>query len=103
MWTEDTNIPPVRWIAYTSQNIPGNQSFELGFHSSLVNMRNAYLEYCDAVGTDDVSMSVYYVPADERDAMISVAKEFDGIGCPFDYPSKIVERGPRGGTRFVNA
>src|SRR5687768_14972661 len=94
---------PVRWVSYTQQNIPGNQSFDLGFHSSLDSAREAYLSYCDAVGTDDASMSLYYVPPRERDEMTSSAKEFEGIGCPFDYPSKTVERGPRGGVRFVNA
>lgn len=31
------------------------------------------------------------------------AMEFADTGNPFDYPSKVIERGPRGGARLTNA
>lgn len=93
----------ISWISYTMQNIPGNTSIDVNYHYTLADVREAYIDYCHAVGTDDVSMSVYFVAKDEEEAMLSIAKEFEDIGCPFDYPSKVVERGPRGGVKIVNA
>lgn len=91
----------IRWISYTQRNIPGNQSLQLDFLASLSQAKEVFREFCDGVGSDDCSMLLYFVAADEKDAMVSVAKEFENIGCPFDYPAKVVERGPRGGIRFV--
>ena len=95
----------IKYISYTSQNIAGNQSFELGFHASLQGALEFYLEFCENVGTDDCCMSLYELPKNYelRQDMIHDAKEFADVGCPFDCPSKVVERGPRGGVRFVNA
>jgi hypothetical protein len=31
------------------------------------------------------------------------AMEFDGIGSPFDYPSYVIDIGPRGGTVLERA
>lgn len=92
----------IRWIGYASQNIPGNQSFDLGFFPSLQTASDAYLAYCEGVGTDDVTMTLYAVPADGLSAaeMIESAREFQDVGCPFDYPSKVIERGPRGGIKI---
>jgi hypothetical protein len=92
----------IGWISYTSQNIPGNQSFELGFHANLREVQKAYEEYCEAVGTEDVSMTIYSTIGDKDGEMVKAAKEFEGIGCPFDYPDKIIERGPHGAIKVVN-
>lgn len=88
-----TAAPRYRWISYVSQNIPGNLSFDLDRHASLDAARDAYREYCEAVGTDEASMSLY--PYSEADW--ASAEEFRTTGCPFDHPSRIIERGPLGG------
>lgn len=90
------------WISYASQSTPGNQSFQLGFHSSLAEAKGSYEGYCDAVGTNDCHMTLYYTHKAHEGRMIETAKEFEGIGCPFDYPDKIIERGPRGGIKVSN-
>jgi len=87
-----------RWISYTSQIMPGNQSFELEFHASLADAETAYEAFCYGVGTDECYSTLYAVPQDDRGPeMIESAKEFEDVGCPFDYPDRIIERGPRGG------
>lgn len=92
----------IRWISYTQQNIPGNHSFKLSFLSNLAQAREEFEEFCEEVGTEECSMSLYATNGDEGEGgMIHAAKEFDGVGCPFDYPDKMVERGTRGGIRFV--
>ncbi|MEN8656388.1 hypothetical protein ABCR94_38895 [Streptomyces sp. 21So2-11] len=87
-----------RWISYMSQNIPGNTSFTLGRHASLGAARNAYAEFCNAVGTDECSMTLY--PFSEQNW--KDAEEFKEAGC-VGYPSRIIERGPLGGVRVVEA
>lgn len=91
----------INWISYTMQNIPGNTLSDVDYHQTLSEARDAYVDYCCAVGTDECSMSLYWCGGDEE--MISTARQFEDIGCPFDYPSKIVERGPRGGIKLINA
>jgi hypothetical protein len=81
-----------RWIAYTWQ-IPFAQSAELSRHTSLASVLDAAREYSDAVGSDEVTGMVYAY-SDERWAQ---CKEFEGVGCPLDYPDRTIERGPRGG------
>ncbi len=95
----------VRWVSYTMQNIPGNILSDVNFHYSLTDALEAYVDYCRAVGTDECSMSLYGLPedADARVEMIEQAEDFEPYGCPFDYPSKIIERGPRGGVKLINA
>ncbi len=88
-----------RWIAYTQQNIPGSTSFDLSVHNSLREAEEWHRDFCRNVGTDDVSMALYPYTDENYDT----AMDFADAGCPFDYPSKIIERGPRGGLQFVNA
>lgn len=94
-----------RWISYTMQNIPGNTMSDMNIHYNISDALEAFTDYCRAVGSDECSMSLYGLPDDEaaRVEMIEQAEDFEPYGCPFDYPSKIVERGPRGGVRVVNA
>lgn len=89
-----------RWISYMSQNIPGNRSFELGFHSSLDAAKDAFATFCREVDSNDCSMSLYYAGNDQ--SMYNLAIEYKDIGCPFDCADKYIERGPRGGVRIHN-
>lgn len=82
-----------RWIAYTQQNIPGNVSFQLSRHESLIDATDAVQEFSEAVMSDECSATLYAY----SDGRWAEAVEYDGIGCPFDYPDRIIERGPRGG------
>lgn len=92
----------IRWIGYTSQSIPGNPSFELGFYTSLDEAKEALLDFCKGVYSDECSMTLYGTPSvwKERKEMIESAKDFKGVGCPFDYPDRIITRGPRGGIKI---
>lgn len=92
----------LRWVSYTQQNIPGNQSFDLRFHHNLREAKDFFHAYCVDVGYDDCSMTLYSLPGDPRDRteMIEQAKEFEDYGCPFDYPDRIIERGPLGGIKI---
>lgn len=92
----------IGWISYTSQNIPGNQSFQLGFHGTLREAQKAYEEFCEGAGTDECSMTLYSTIGDKDGEMVKAAKEYENIGCPFDYPDKIIERGPMGGIKISN-
>ncbi|MCY0941928.1 hypothetical protein [Streptomyces antarcticus] len=88
-----------RWIMYVSQNIPGNTSFDLSRHPSLESAREEFKDYCCAVYNDDCSATLYpYSPEDWE-----IAQDFKTSGCPFDYPSRIIERGPLGGIRTEKA
>lgn len=58
-----------------------------------------YLRKQERETGEQYSMSLYgYTTKDWWEA-----KGFETIGCPFDYPWKISERGPRGGLKLVNA
>jgi hypothetical protein len=94
-----SNTITYRWIMYVSQNIPGNISFDLMRAASLEDAREQYRAYCEAVFSDDCSMTLY--PYSEEDW--AEAEDFRDTGCPFDYPSKVIERGPKGGLRVINA
>ncbi|MGA4923251.1 hypothetical protein, partial [Bacillus subtilis] len=88
----------IRWISYTQQNLPGNQSFQLGFHSSLDEAKLEYASFCKGVYSDECSMTLYWCGRPGlRENMIAQAKDFEEVGCPFDYPDRVIERGPRGG------
>lgn len=80
-----------RWISYTSAHIPGEQSFKLDRHENLFEAREAFLKFCQNSGYDDSSMRLYAYD----DGAWVFAKDFEDIGCPFDYPDKRIIRGPR--------
>lgn len=88
-----------RWIMYTAQNIPGNISSDLTCVGSLADAKLDFAAYCATVGTDNCHARLY--PYSDEDW--ASAEEFREIGCPFDYPSKLVQMGPRGGVTVVNA
>lgn len=98
----DTSKLFVGWISYTSQNTPGNQSFELEYHNSLQVAKEFYTDFCETVGTDDCTMTLYYTHKGHEGLMVKAAEEFRGVGCPFDHPDRVIMRGPRGGVRIEN-
>ncbi len=87
-----------RWIMYTMQHMPGNVFSDLKRVDSLSEAVAEYDYFCKAVGTDDCSSTLY---AYSEEAWES-AEEFRNSGCPFDYPDRIIERGPNGGIRVNN-
>lgn len=87
-----------RWIMYVSQNFPGNISFDLEQAMSLPHARAIFQDFCRAVGTDECSATLYAHTAEAWES----AEEFRDTGCPFGYPDRIIERGPRGGIRVMN-
>lgn len=92
------NTAKYRWIMYVSQNTPGNLSFTLERVTSLDAARFAYADYCRAVYTDECSATLYTY----TDEAWAEAEDFRDTGCPFDYPDRLIERGPNGGIVVKN-
>jgi hypothetical protein len=84
---------------YASQDIPGSQSFRVTSHESLTWCTESLRKLAKALDTDNVSATLYMFSGPAWDK----AREFERIGCPFDYPAKVINRGPRGGFRVVDA
>ena len=84
-----------RWIMYASQNIPGNQSFRLTCHESLARCVESLDQFSRDIYADDVSAWLYVFD----DESWYEARRYEDTGCPFDYPARLIERGPRGGWR----
>jgi len=97
----DTSAPFVGWVCYTSQNVYSGSEC-LTFHTSLKEAVEEYKDYCKGAGTNDCTMRLYYTHEAHEGRMVKAALEFEGIGCPFDYPDRMIERGPRGGVKVVN-
>ena len=87
-----------RWIMYTSQNTPGNVSFDLTRHASLKDAKSFFEDFCEAVGTNECRASLHV--HDEQSW--NEALEFIDTGCPFDYPDRVIECGPQGGIKVSN-
>lgn len=94
-----------RWIVYLEHPMGG---FELDRATSLDHAGRQLVAYCEATGYyADLQVNGNYGctaslhPYTEEDW--AEAEEYGDIGCPFDYPSKLVRRGPRGGTVIENA
>lgn len=94
--TTDTH----RWIVYYQYSIPGNQSFELRRCESRAEVNEWFIEF-DGDGQDAATAHVYAYG--DGDGSWELAREFERIGCPFDYPDYVLERGPRGGIRWQHA
>lgn len=88
-----------RWIMYASQVMPGNTSFRLSCHQSLDWCKDSLAQFSREIYADDVYATLY--PFTEE--MWAEARKYEETGCPFDYPSKIIERGPRGALRIISA
>jgi hypothetical protein len=88
-----------RWIVYLHVDAPGRDAFTVTAVENLKAARKALGVWSLGMGEDSVSASLYpYSPEAWADAM-----DFRTVGCPFDYPSRIIERGPRGALRVVSA
>lgn len=95
-----------RWIMYLYQ--PMGQSFELARLRNLSEAKEALIRYGKETGFyQDLQVGGQYgcsgslYPYSREDWI--EAKRFEDVGNPFDYPSKLVENGPRGGVRITNA
>jgi hypothetical protein len=49
---------------------------------------------------DDPYLDLYRVDGQE---MLQAARDFEGVGIPFDYPDYRITLGPRGGARIERA
>lgn len=87
-----------RWIMYAQQIMPGNLSFRVTSHESLAWCKESLDRFSRAIHTDDVCATLYTYSDDAWKS----AREYEDIGCPFDYPDRIIERGPRGGLVVKN-
>lgn len=85
------------WIVYLSQNISGGQSFDLQRARSIRDAQDQFETFCREVYSDDCS-ALLYAYSDEAWAQ---ALDFRDVGCPFDYPDRLIERGARGGVKVT--
>lgn len=89
-----------RWIMYLHTPMPGDTSVTLRRVTSLTNALLELANFELASGFQGQCTATLY-PYSEEDW--KEAEEFATKGCPFDYPSKVIERGPNGGMWIVNA
>ncbi|MFI2909481.1 hypothetical protein ACG2OD_14690 [Streptomyces sp. PDY-4] len=88
-----------RWIVYMYQPGPGGMFGEITRAQNLRDALGALETYEREVYADGCTASLYaYSPEDWI-----TAEDYRDVGNPFDYPSKVIERGPKGGMRIVNA
>lgn len=94
-----------RWIAYYHHPLGG---FEVERHTNLYTAGRGLVDYCENTGfyydlqvNGEYGCTASLYPFTEEDW--AEAKEYEEIGCPFDYPSKLLKRGPRGGVSVINA
>lgn len=91
------DLKTYRWIMYVRHPMGG---FELSRVETLDHAALDVCQYTDNTGTyEGVTASLYPYSAEDW----ADAKEYEDTGCPFDYPSKLIEFGPRGGARITNA
>lgn len=86
-----------RWIVYLHQ--PFGKGFDVARVANLREALGALETYGREVYDDSCTASLY--PYSETDWI--AAEDYRNTGCPLDCPSKVIERGPRGGMRVVNA
>lgn len=83
-----------QWIAYFHQNqFGGGMSGDLHRVRSIDEAKSELNRYSRDAYSDDVSATLYAY----SDEAWASAEDFRDIGCPFDYPDRVIERGPRGG------
>lgn len=90
-----------RWIIYMHNPLGG---FDVDRVTSLDAAKSALVEYCKNTGfhadlqvTGEYGCTATLYAYDP--ARWLTALNFRDAGCPFDYPDRLVKRGPRGGTR----
>lgn len=88
-----------RWIAYVWQAVPGGDTSEPARFNSLEAVKTYAEQYSMDMNADDIVGMLY--PYTEENWELALA--FQSIGNPFDYPTKVIERGKRGAFRLVNA
>lgn len=88
-----------QWIMYTAQSIPGGLSFDLDRATSLADAKAKFEKFCRDAWTTDCSATLYAY-SDESWAQ---AQDFRKVGCPFDYPDRLIERGRNGGIKVSRA
>lgn len=88
-----------RWIVYYYTPMPGETGFTLRRVTSLKAAREGLVEFEQNSGFYDGCSGSLYPYTEENWAD---AEEFATVGCPFDYPSLLVEHGPRGGVVLTN-
>jgi hypothetical protein len=86
------------YIMYLSMNFPGETGFSLRRVTSLT---QALCEFENFKLNSGVNASATLYPYSEE--AWKEAEKFATVGCPFDHPSKVIENGPQGGTRIVDA
>lgn len=86
-----------RWIMYAFDSFGG---FRVTAHESLDWCKESLAKFSLNTGDYRVSASLYpYTDEDWK-----VAREYQNVGCPFDYPTKVIERGRLSGAfRIENA
>lgn len=89
-----------RWIMYLHTPMPGDMSVTLRRVTSLAAAKDEVRRFERHTGFYDSCSASLYAYSDEDWAE---AEEYATIGNPFDYPWKLIERGPRGGMKVVNA
>lgn len=94
-----------RWIMYLHHPQGG---FDLQRVASHAEARSALVTFCaeNNVYHDELSPGQYGASATlypYSEEAWEEAEEYRTVGNPFDYPSYIVTRGPRGGTRVESA
>jgi hypothetical protein len=87
-----------RWIVYLNQPVFG--SFDVERVESIEAAKAALVRYGNETYVYEQATATLYPYSTEDWAE---AVEYREIGCPFDYPSKQIERGPRDGVKVTNA
>jgi hypothetical protein len=86
-----------RWIVYLHQPMGG---FEVRRVTSLDEAKDALYQWSrDVYVYEQASATLYRYSKEDW----AEAEEYIEIGCPFDYPSKVMEFGPKGGIKVENA
>ena len=88
-----------RWIVYLHHRVPFG-SFELDRAVSLADAQRLLREFDSNGGYDHESDASLYPYSEEN---WEDAKQFEDVGCPFNYPAYILEWGNRGAIRIERA
>lgn len=88
-----------RWIVYMYKGEEFSSEFGLITAENGREAMEALKNYVGSGTSADAGASIYpYTPEDWESAL-----DFKDSGCPFDYPSKRIDRGARGGFRMVQS
>lgn len=101
-----TREPVYRWIMYL--HAPGGLGFDVQRVTSFEDAKAALIQYGKDTGFyQDLTVYGDYGPTGALYPYTAEnwedAEEYRHTGCPFDYPSYLVQSGPRGGVRVTPA